>query len=94
MKDARTIVKSAKLTEKAAHLSATLNKYCFVVDQTANKNDIKRAVEQLFKVVVTKVNTMNYAGKLKRQRTVKYGRTASWKRAIVTLREGEKIELT
>ena len=94
MKDPRTVVKAAKLTEKASHLSGTQNKYSFVVDRNANKNDIKRAVEHLFKVVVTKVNTMNYAGKLKRQRTQKYGRTSSWKMAIVTLREGEKIELT
>lgn len=94
MKDARTIIKAAKLTEKASHLSGALNKYCFVVDRDANKNDIKRAVEQIFKVVVTKVNTMNCAGKQKRLRTAKYGRTSDWKRAIVTLRQGEKIELT
>lgn len=87
-------MKGAKLTEKAAHLSAAFNKYSFEVDRSANKNDIKRAVETLFKVHVTKVNVMNCTGKQKRQRTQKYGRTSDWKKAVVTLGAGEKIELT
>ena len=52
----------------------------------------RRAVEALFKVTVTDVNTMTYRGKRKRERTAKYGRRTHWKRAVVTLKEGEKIE--
>ena len=70
------------------------NKYFFLVAGSVNKLEIKRAVEELYKVSVSKVNTVNYRGKLKRERTMTYGRTAGWKRAIVTLAEGSKIELT
>ena len=55
--------------------------------------EIKRAVEKIFNVSVTKVNTLNRRGKKKRQRTLHYGRTAAWKRAMVTLKAGDKIEL-
>ncbi len=60
----------------------------------ANKIEIKQAVEELFNVNVTKVNTMNRQGKRKRERTSRYGRTSDWKRAVVTLKEGETIDLT
>jgi large subunit ribosomal protein L23 len=72
---------------------AAQNKYLFEVDRSANKIEIKRAVEDFFKVKVLKVHTMNYEGKLRRQRSFKYGRRNDWKRAIVTLRSGDKIEL-
>ena len=55
---------------------------------------IKAAVEDLFGVNVEKVNTMRYLGKRKRERTAKYGKRSDWKRAVVTLKEGEKIDLT
>lgn len=93
MKDPQKVIKTMQVTEKGARLSSEENKYYFIVDPSANKVDIKNAVETLFKVSVVKVNTMNYDGKKKRQRTMRYGRTASWKRAVVTLKEGNKIDL-
>ena len=60
----------------------------------ADKNDIRRAVEILFKVKVDRVNTMNMSGRLRRKRTRHEGRTPRWKKAIVTLKEGDQITLT
>ena len=68
------------------------NKYTFKVDKKANKIDIKQAVEAIFKVKVTDVKTMNVKGKLKRLGRYQ-GRTPDWKKAIVTLQEGDKIEI-
>ena len=64
------------------------------MDGSANKIEIKQSVEKLFGVKVAKVNTMNRPGKNKRLRTMTYGKTSEWKRAVVTLKPGEKIELT
>ena len=65
------------------------NKYTFRVHPDAGRIEIARAVEELFKVKVAKVNVMNYLGKAKRAgRTAKMGRRADWKRAVVTLAEG------
>ena len=94
MKEARNIIRGMLLTEKGTHLSEKDNQYLFRVDPTANKIDIKRAVEEAFGVHVTKVNTMNRSGKKKRERTMQFGRTAGWKRAVVTLRQGDSIDLT
>ncbi|MFC1807034.1 50S ribosomal protein L23 [Candidatus Omnitrophota bacterium] len=85
------IVKSLLRTEKGAYLLPE-NKYMFWVDKTANKPQIKHAVEEIFKVDVTGVNTMKVKGKLKRVRQ-QYGRTASWKKAIVTLKQGDTIDI-
>lgn len=93
MKIANAVIKTLEVTEKGTRLSGTENKYFFMVEPEANKVEIKRAVEALFKVSVVRVNTMNYRGKLKRQRSVHYGRTPDWKRAVVTLKAGEKIDL-
>ena len=79
------------ITEKNTNLMA-YNKYCFEVDRHATKPQIKRAVEAIFNVSVTKVHTMNMRGKLRR-RGMRYGYTADWKKAIVTLAEGDQIEL-
>ena len=69
-------------------------KYTFRVDTRANKHQIRQAVEQLFpKVKVTGVNTMSVRGKQKRKRTAQAGSTSGWKKAIVTLREGDHIDL-
>jgi large subunit ribosomal protein L23 len=92
MKTSANIIKSVQLTEKATKLMEKSNKYLFVVDRNANKIQIARAVEQQFKVSVVSVNTMNYEGKRKRERTVRYGRCSNWKRAVVTIKEGEKID--
>jgi large subunit ribosomal protein L23 len=63
------------------------------VATTANKLEIKRAVEQLFGKKVLRVNTAQYAGKKKRERRADFGRRVHWKKAIVTLPKGEKIDL-
>lgn len=93
MKDLYDIVQTVCLTEKATLLSEKLNKYVFRVHPRANKLQIKDAVEKLFKKSVLSVNTCNYAGKKKRERTASFGRKAHWKKAIVTLKKGDKIEL-
>lgn len=92
MKDVYQIIQRVMLTEKGTRLSETENKYVFNVNPAANKAEIKQAVEELFKVKVTEVNTMNRQGKKKRERTASAGRTAGWKRAVVTLAEGSKID--
>lgn len=93
MKSSYTIVKTLILSEKISREMEKANRYCFKVDPLANKLEIRQAVEQLFKVHVVKVNTMRRKGKLKRERTAGYGRTSSQKRAMVTLKAGDKIEI-
>jgi len=87
------IIQTVRLTEKATLSAEKHNQYVFRVAQHANKIQIKQAIEKLFGKKVARVNTCNYAGKKRRQRTASYGRTPSWKKAIVTLKAGEKIEL-
>ncbi len=87
------IIKTVRITEKGTAQSA-MNKYILVADKRATKIQIRQAVEELFKVKVVKVNTMNVRGKLRRQRTKHAGWTSSWKKAIVTLKQGDKIILT
>ena len=93
MKGPEDIVKQLQITEKGTDLIDGANKYLVKVDPSSNKIEIKKAVEELFKVTVIKVNTMNYKGKKKRMRTVKYGKRSDWKRAVVTLKEGDTIDL-
>ena len=87
------LIQTVVLTEKATLLSEKLNQYVFRVSPRANKIQIKQAVEVLMKKKVVRVNTANYAGKKKRERRADFGRRAHWKKAIVTLGEGEKINL-
>jgi len=87
------IIQTASLTEKSSLLGEKLNKYVFRVSPRANKIQIKQAVERLFQKKVVDVNTCNYAGKRKRERRADFGRKAHWKKAIVTLKEAEKIDL-
>ena len=87
------IIQTASLTEKASLLSEKHNKYVFRVSPRANKIQIKQAIEKLFGKKVVAVNTCNYAGKKKRERRADFGRKPHWKKAIVTLKEGEKIDL-
>lgn len=68
-------------------------KYSFRVHPEANKLQIKKAVESIFKVRVEQVWTTNYAGKPRRRRSYQQGRTAHWKKAIVKLAEGQRIEI-
>ena len=85
------IVKAMVRTEKGGSLEKE-NKYLFRVASSANKIDIKRAVEEIYKVKVDGVHTLHVPGKLKRVR-FKAGYTTGWKKAIVSLKEGQKIEV-
>ena len=85
------VIQRVRQTEKGARLAA-LRQYVLQVATEANKLEIKRAVEELFQVKVTNVNTQVYQGKWRRL-TGRWGRRANWKKAIVTLAEGQKIEV-
>ena len=91
MKLAREIIIKPVVTEKSVDLMQE-NKYCFKVAKDANKIEIKNAIEEIFKVTVVNVNTVNVHGKMKRMGRTQ-GMTASWKKAVVTLREGDSIEV-
>jgi large subunit ribosomal protein L23 len=93
MKESFDQIQTVILTEKATLLSEKHNQYVFRVNPKANKLEIKRAIEVLFKKTVLDVNTSNYAGKKKRERTANFGRRADWKKAVVTLKEGDKLDL-
>jgi large subunit ribosomal protein L23 len=83
------------VTEKMERLGEKLNRYGFIVDKDANRLQVKEAVEELYGVTVKDVNTMRYGGKRKSRFTrtgVIAGKTASFKKAIVTLKEGEQID--
>lgn len=80
------------MTEKVTGLQDSLNQYGFVVDARANKIQIKEAVESRFKVKVEKVRTMKVRGKIKRLGRFS-GRQPDWKKAIVSLAKGDKINL-
>jgi large subunit ribosomal protein L23 len=88
------IIKTVRLTEKGTRQSEKYNQYTVVADPRANKTQIRQAVQELFKVKVTRVNTLNVRGKDRRQRTAQAGTTPGWKKAIVTLKDGDKIVLT
>jgi large subunit ribosomal protein L23 len=88
------IIKTARLTEKGTRQGADLNQYTVIADRRANKFQIRKAVEELFKVKVVRVNTLNVRGKVRRQRTAQAGKAPDWKKAIVTLQDGDKIVLT
>ena len=92
MREPHEIIETASLTEKSTLMSEKHNKYVFRVNPRANKVQIRDAVQRLFQKKVVDVNTCNYAGKQKRVRGP-LGRRANWKKAIVTLAEGEKIDL-
>jgi large subunit ribosomal protein L23 len=83
------------VTEKMMHQGETLNRYGFIVDKRANKIQIKEAVEELYGVTVESVNTMRYGGKNRSRYTrtgIIQGKTNSYKKAIVTLAEGDSID--
>ena len=86
------IIKTLVRTEKGTMLEAE-RKYLFQVAKKSNKIEIKKAVEEIYKVKVQAVNTSVVRGKLKRVRQ-EQGSTTPWKKAIVTLKEGQKIEVT
>ena len=88
------IIKTVRVTEKGSRQASKHNKYTVVADRRASKPEIKQAVQELFKVKVLQVNTMNVRGKPRRQRQPAEGKTSDWKKAIVTLKEGDRIVLT
>ncbi len=90
MRPATEIIKAVRHTEKSTRL-ATHDQYVFQVARDANKIEIRDAVEELFKVNVTQVNTQHCHGKWRRLR-VQWGRRSDWKKAVVTLAKGQKIE--
>ncbi len=92
MKDPRTIVKRAMISEKGSLMLEKANTYVFEVAPDCNKFEIKRAVELIFNVNVVSVRTMNMYGKTKRL-GVYLGRRSHWKKALVKLKEGQTIEL-
>ncbi len=98
MRDHYDVIVRPVVTEKSARDIEERNVYTFIVDEGANKVEIRRAVEKIWDVSVEGVRTMRYAGKARRaflgrmSRERNVGRRASWKKALVTLAEGDHIE--
>jgi large subunit ribosomal protein L23 len=91
MYDPRDIILRPIISEKSYDMIEQ-NRYTFEVAKTANKTQIAQAIADIFGVTVTGVNTMNVTGKPRRVRVAK-GKTRDWKKAIVTLKEGDTIDL-
>jgi large subunit ribosomal protein L23 len=91
MKEVYGCIRRPIVTEKSNLIKEDANKVVFEVETTANKVEIKNAVQQLFKVTVEEVNVMNFLGKRKRAGRI-IGKKQDWKKAIVTLKKGDKIE--
>ncbi len=93
MKSPYDIIMTRVLTERSTQHeeNADCPKYTFTVASDANKNDVRRAVEEVFKVNVRSVNTLIVRGKLRRLRS-RQGRSSSWKKAVVTLGPGQRID--
>ncbi len=92
MKSPYQIIKALLRTEKSTTQEAQ-GKYLFLVDKQAKKSEIKRAVQEVYKVKVNSVNTLISPGKLRRVR-YQLGRTPDCKKAIVTIAEGQRIEVS
>jgi large subunit ribosomal protein L23 len=88
------VIKTMRLTEKGTRQTEKFNQYTVVADRRANKSEIRQAVQELFKVKVLRVNSLNVRGKTRRARTPFEGRAPNWKKAIVTLKKDDKISLT
>jgi large subunit ribosomal protein L23 len=91
MKDAQRVIRKPLVTEKSTQQKETTNQYAFEVDRKANKIEIESAIERLFKVKVVGIRTSNVLGKMKRMGR-KYGKRPDWKKAIITLKEGDRID--
>jgi large subunit ribosomal protein L23 len=92
MKDARSIILQAIISEKGTRMRAAGNSFMFRVHPAANKIEIADAVEKIFSVSVTQVRTMNRLGKPKRLGRFS-GKRSDWKKAVVTLKTGQTIEV-
>ena len=91
MKPIKNIIDFPWMTEKSTAMRMTANVYVFKVKPSANKIEIRKAIEMRFQVAVESVNTINVLGKLKRTRGV-LGRRPAWKKAVVRLRDGDAIK--
>lgn len=91
MTDIHRVIRRPVITEKSTDLKTDRNQIVFEVDRGANKIEIKKAIERLFKVKVMKVRTMTVRGKIRRVGK-NVGYKSNWKKAIVTLREGDAID--
>ncbi len=89
--DAHQVILRPLITEKGIHRSTRHNQYSFEINRLANKDDVRRAIEELFNVKVVRVATQNRKGKPRRTR-FRYGYTKDWKKAIVTLNEEHRID--
>jgi len=87
------IIQAPLITEKGTLVSETSNQVVFRVDPHATKDEVRRAVEKLFDVKVAAVRTVNYLGKARYRQGRHAGRKASWKKAYVTLAEGQTLDL-
>ena len=94
MKDPYQTIKNIRLSEKASLATEQNNEYVFEVDTKANKLEIALAIRTIFGKKVAQVRTCNYDGKPRRKRTASAGFTSAWKKAVVRLAPGEKIDLT
>lgn len=94
MKTPDQVIKNLRLTEKSNQLSSNFGQYTFEVFSDSNRHSIRAAVEKTFNVTVTRVNVINVKAKLKRNlRTGRTGKKSAFKKAIVTLKEGDQIEV-
>ena len=93
MNNPYAVIKTVVLSEKSNTQTEEQNKYTFKVDKNATKIDVARAVKAIWGVNAASVNTINCKGKKKRQRTKFAGISASWKKAIVTLKPDDSIEI-
>lgn len=91
MKEPQKIIRRPMITEKSTRQKEDARQYAFEVRRDANKIEIQSAVERLFKVKVLQVRTSNVLGKMKRLGR-RYGKRPDWKKAIVTLKEGDRID--
>ncbi len=92
MKNLTTVLRSPVITEKTTVAKEASNVVTFVVEKTSNKSEIRRSVEEIFKVKVDDVRTVNIAGKRKRSGKTQ-GKRSNWKKAYVSLKAGESIEI-
>ncbi len=88
-----SIIQRPLITERATNLRADANQYVFRVASNSTKRDIKLAVEQIFKVQVLSVNTMNVRGKFRRMGSARGAYRTDWKKAIVALKAGQEIRI-
>jgi len=93
MKSPQDIIIEPIITEKSVYLRDKYNQYAFKVRKDATKPEIKKAIEELFKVKVIEVRVINVKPKRRRIRTRRYGYTSSWKKAYVKLKEGDRIRI-